>query len=102
MTLRDIALSNLRRRKTKAMFVLAGLVIGVSTVVALLTLVDTMKQDINHKLEMYGANILIVPKKHVASLDERLNEKGYIVPGLGDAGDRRRQDDRREAGRQRE
>ena len=25
---------------------------------------------------------------HVASLDERLNEKGYIIPGLGDAGDR--------------
>jgi uracil phosphoribosyltransferase len=24
----------------------------------------------------------------VASIDERLNEKGYIVPGLGDAGDR--------------
>jgi uracil phosphoribosyltransferase len=24
----------------------------------------------------------------LASLDERLNEKGYIVPGLGDAGDR--------------
>ena len=22
------------------------------------------------------------------SMDERLNEKGYIVPGLGDAGDR--------------
>ena len=25
---------------------------------------------------------------YVASVDERLNEKGYIVPGLGDAGDR--------------
>ncbi len=25
---------------------------------------------------------------HLAALDERLNEKGYIVPGLGDAGDR--------------
>ena len=25
---------------------------------------------------------------HVAAVDERLNEKGYIVPGLGDAGDR--------------
>ncbi|MEE0945133.1 MAG: uracil phosphoribosyltransferase [Clostridia bacterium] len=25
---------------------------------------------------------------YVASLDERLNEKGYILPGLGDAGDR--------------
>jgi uracil phosphoribosyltransferase len=25
---------------------------------------------------------------YTASLDEKLNEKGYIVPGLGDAGDR--------------
>lgn len=25
---------------------------------------------------------------HLAAIDERLNEKGYIVPGLGDAGDR--------------
>ena len=24
----------------------------------------------------------------LGSLDERLNDKGYIVPGLGDAGDR--------------
>ena len=24
----------------------------------------------------------------IAAMDERLNEKGYIVPGLGDAGDR--------------
>ncbi|MDU1429975.1 MAG: uracil phosphoribosyltransferase, partial [Enterococcus faecalis] len=25
---------------------------------------------------------------YTAALDERLNEDGYIVPGLGDAGDR--------------
>jgi uracil phosphoribosyltransferase len=25
---------------------------------------------------------------YLAALDERLNEIGYIVPGLGDAGDR--------------
>ena len=25
---------------------------------------------------------------HVAAVDERLNERGYIIPGLGDAGDR--------------
>ena len=25
---------------------------------------------------------------YLASLDEKLNEKGYILPGLGDAGDR--------------
>jgi putative ABC transport system permease protein len=68
MTLGDIAIGNLRRRKGKAFFVLAGLLIGVSTVVALLSLVAAMKQDINHKLEMYGANILIVPKTENLSL----------------------------------
>ncbi|HEY1376000.1 MAG TPA: uracil phosphoribosyltransferase, partial [Gemmataceae bacterium] len=25
---------------------------------------------------------------YLAAIDERLNERGYIVPGLGDAGDR--------------
>jgi uracil phosphoribosyltransferase len=25
---------------------------------------------------------------HAAALDEKLNERGFIVPGLGDAGDR--------------
>jgi len=37
--------------------------------------------------EVYGssdAKVTVV----TAALDERLNEKGYIVPGLGDAGDR--------------
>ncbi|MCY7324737.1 MAG: uracil phosphoribosyltransferase [Microbacteriaceae bacterium] len=32
----------------------------------------------------HGREVTIV----LGSLDERLNEKGYIVPGLGDAGDR--------------
>jgi uracil phosphoribosyltransferase len=31
-----------------------------------------------------GAPVTVV----MGSLDERLNEHGYIVPGLGDAGDR--------------
>ena len=31
-----------------------------------------------------GKNVTVV----TAALDDRLNEKGYIVPGLGDAGDR--------------
>jgi putative ABC transport system permease protein len=42
--------------------VLAGLVIGVATVVAIVSFVDAMTGDINDKLEKYGANILIVPK----------------------------------------
>ena len=33
---------------------------------------------------LQGKNVTVV----TAALDQRLNEKGYIVPGLGDAGDR--------------
>jgi putative ABC transport system permease protein len=62
MTLKEIAIKNLARRKAKAAFVLAGLVIGVATVVAVITFAETMTRDINHNLEKYGANILIVPR----------------------------------------
>jgi putative ABC transport system permease protein len=68
MNLRDIAFKNLMRRKAKALFVLAGLAIGVSTVVALISFADTMTENINHKLEKYGANILLVPKTENLSL----------------------------------
>jgi uracil phosphoribosyltransferase len=34
--------------------------------------------------ELAGTPVTVV----TASVDERLNELGYIVPGLGDAGDR--------------
>ncbi|GAB6061946.1 ABC transporter permease [Deferrisoma palaeochoriense] len=68
MTLKDIALLNLRRRKAKAAFVLAGLVVGVATVVGLMTLSRALVEDVNHKLEQYGANILIVPRTESLSL----------------------------------
>jgi putative ABC transport system permease protein len=62
MNLNIIVLRNLMRRKGKAAFVIAGLVLGVSTVVGIISYVEAMTNDINHKLEKYGANILIVPK----------------------------------------
>jgi uracil phosphoribosyltransferase len=36
--------------------------------------------------ELGGKNLPITVV--TAALDQKLNEKGYIVPGLGDAGDR--------------
>jgi putative ABC transport system permease protein len=62
MTLKLIAFRNLMRRKGKAAFVLAGLSIGIATVVTVISFVEAMTSDINHKLEKYGANILIVPR----------------------------------------
>jgi len=68
MKLKDIALRNIRRRKAKAGFVLAGLLIAVSTAVALLGLIEAMNRDIQQKLEEYGANILILPRTENLSL----------------------------------
>jgi putative ABC transport system permease protein len=68
MTLKDIALRNIRRRKARAGFVLAGLLIAVSTAVALLGLIEAMNRDIQQKLEEYGANILILPRTENLSL----------------------------------
>ncbi|MDY6824506.1 MAG: FtsX-like permease family protein [Thermodesulfobacteriota bacterium] len=68
MTLKEIAVKNLMRRKGKAFFILAGLVVGVATVVGIISFVHAMTRDINHKLEKFGANILIVPETEDLSL----------------------------------
>ena len=68
MNLQLISIRNLMRRKGKAAFILAGLVIGVATVVGILAFVEARTHDIAHKLEQYGANILIVPRTENLSL----------------------------------
>jgi putative ABC transport system permease protein len=69
MTLKEIAFRNILRRKAKAFFVLIGLSIGIAAVVAVISFSNSMTGDINHKLEKYGANILIVPKTESLSLN---------------------------------
>ncbi len=68
MKLRTIAYRNLMRRKAKALFILVGLLIGIASVVAFISLVEALTTEINHKMEKYGANILIVPKTENLSL----------------------------------
>lgn len=62
MTLTEIAVKNLLRRKAKAAFIVAGLVVGVATAVAVIGYVEAMTMEINHKLEKFGANILVLPR----------------------------------------
>jgi putative ABC transport system permease protein len=68
VTLKTIALLNLRRRKAKAAFVLAGLMIGVVCMVGMVSLTQTLSHEIAHKLEKYGANILVTPQSDQLSL----------------------------------
>ena len=62
MRLTDISIKNLWRRKAKAGFIMAGLVVGVAAMVAVIGFVRSMNTAIGHRLERYGANILITPK----------------------------------------
>jgi putative ABC transport system permease protein len=78
MRLHNISLNNLRRRRGKTIFLVIGLLIGVTTVVALLALTGAMENDIGKKLDELGANILITPK----SRDLALNYGGIQLSGL--------------------
>src|SRR5512137_2602892 len=68
MKLRTVAFSNLRRRKSRAAFLVAGLLVGIGTVVALLTLSQALTVQAQNNLETYGANILVVPRTDALSL----------------------------------
>ncbi len=69
MRISTIALANLRRRKGKAAFLVAGISIGIATAVALLTLSGMIKDEIGLQLDQYGANIVVVPKSNQLALD---------------------------------
>jgi putative ABC transport system permease protein len=68
MRLIDVTLRNLRRRAGRKLLLMAGLSIGVATVVALVAITATMQADVTTKLDEYGANILIVPRANDLSL----------------------------------
>jgi len=69
MRLEHIVLHNLRRRKGRAIFLVIGLLIGVATVVTLLSLTDAMAQRAQHELENFGANIIIAPRTDQLALN---------------------------------
>ena len=62
MKLRTVALDNLRRRKSRAAFLVTGLLVGIGTVVTLLTLSSALTVEAQNNLETFGANIIVAPK----------------------------------------
>lgn len=68
MTLKTIALNNLRRRKARMAFLVIGLLVGIATVVTLVSLTEALTMETEHKLDQFGANILITPRSDDLSL----------------------------------
>lgn len=68
MRLHNISFNNLRRRKAKMTFLTIGLVVGIATIVTLVTLTQSMSGDIERKMDEFGANILITPQQQGLSM----------------------------------
>ncbi|OGL46580.1 MAG: ABC transporter permease [Candidatus Schekmanbacteria bacterium RBG_16_38_10] len=68
MKLSDIAINNLKRRKGKMIFLIIGLLIGITTIVTLVSITSRMSEDLGKKLDEYGANIIVAPKSDGLSL----------------------------------
>ncbi len=68
MRLHTVAFGNLRRRSSRAAFLVAGLLVGIATVVTLLTLSSALTVQAQNQLETYGANIVVAPRTDDLSL----------------------------------
>jgi putative ABC transport system permease protein len=78
LNLFSIALSNLRRRKSRVVFLVAGLLIGVATIVTLVSLTRALTVDAQNNLESFGANIVVQPRVD----DLALNYGGVTLGGV--------------------
>jgi len=69
MKLHTISINNLKRRKAKMAFLTIGLMVGIATIVTLVTLTRSMSTDIERKMDEFGANILITPQSNGLSMN---------------------------------
>lgn len=68
MHLGDIALNNLKRRKSKMVFLLFGMVFGIATVITLFSITSAMQKDFNKKFNQLGAKLVVAPNTKKLSL----------------------------------
>ncbi|MCW3491396.1 ABC transporter permease [Dethiobacter alkaliphilus] len=69
MNIFQIAVNNLKRRKMKMLFLMLGLVVGVATVVAMLSIVEAMRLELGDRIDEFGANAVIMPRSEGVELD---------------------------------
>lgn len=68
MKLSNISFGNIRRRLGKTLMLVSGLSIGVAMVVAMIGITSEMQEDLERKLDEFGANIVITPRSESLSL----------------------------------
>ena len=68
MRLSEITFKNLRRRKARMLFLVLGLLVGIGTVVSLVSLTTALNADLRERMEQNGANLVIFPKSDLLTL----------------------------------
>ena len=61
-------MNNLKRRKGKVVFLVSGLLIGIATIVTLISITQSMSRDVEERLDRFGANIVMTPRSENLSL----------------------------------
>lgn len=89
MQLRHIAFESVKRRKARFAFVLAAVVLGIGTIVALVAMTRTMQTEVSDELDKFGANIVVTPKSDMLDLAYG----GLTVGGLAVSGEALRPED---------
>ena len=77
MGLFELSLKHLWRNKNKVIFLLWGIIIGVTTIVTLYTITFSMEKEISDKFDQIGSNMIIFPNSESLSL----NYSGVTVQG---------------------
>jgi putative ABC transport system permease protein len=78
MRISTIAFANLKRRRSRALFLAAGIAAGIGTVVALQSLTGSMRDEIGAQMDRFGANIIVLPRAGSLAMDYG----GVAVPGV--------------------
>ncbi len=68
MKLYRISMNSLKRRKGKVFFLVFGLLIGIATIVTLISVTESMTLDLEDRLDRFGANIVMTPKNENLTL----------------------------------
>ena len=68
MKLADIALSNLLRRKGRVLILLLAMAVGSGTIIALFAVTNAMNEEVSHKFDQIGSNLVIMPKSEALTL----------------------------------
>jgi putative ABC transport system permease protein len=84
MHLRDMAIESLKRRRSRFAFVVATLILGIGTVVALTSLTRSMQREVGDQLDRFGANIVVTPKSTALGLGYGGIDAGSVTVDSGE------------------